>query len=415
MKIVQLSSESIRELRAKRNGIVKSMIDGQSGSLLVLGGAFAGPGRQRSIVSFSVFTIFFELWDRFNFSSWSYTFDDEGLIFYIRLDEDAKSVKDILIHYEDNHPLGFAIEGDVFDSNQKWTRASLGLKSRIDIFTKSPLSELMNEVVNDDRYIDSYRKRVEGFIIKGDKQTILTNILVYGYVTGLTKSLGFGMYGPNFRGSNEQMNFEKFIHLVRAYKEEVPRLFNIGPKNLHELVKFQDDVERKIQQTVLNQQSYQYSTVLTSSLIYAFIHSRGYVDIQKQLKTLSEYYDREKRFAVDVERYRNLTSGMREVFSQYVPFLQKSGHSIATLIFIMSRHDDYAIHMHNGDKSLQKVQFLAKNLVSKPDKWIELDKFCASSYIYPHDDTTLLIVTSMLDLMQRYYLKIKMLFDTQEK
>lgn len=415
MKIVQLSSESIRELRAKRNGIVKSMIDGQSGTLLVLGGAFAGPGRQRSIVSFAVFTIFYELWDRFNFSSWSYTFDAEGLIFYIRLDEDAKHVKDILIHYEDNHPLGFAIEGDVFDSNQKWTRASLGLKSRIDIFQKTPLSELMNEIVNDDRYIDNFRKRVEGFIIKGDKQTILTNILVYGYVTGLTKSLGFGMYGPNFKGSNEQMNFEKFIHLVRAYKEEVPRLFNISPKNLGDLVKFQEDVEKKIQRTVLNQQSYRFSTVMSSSLIYAFIQSRGYVDIQKQIKSLAEYYERENVFTTDVERYRILSSGLREIFTQYVPFLQKSGHSIATIIYIMSRHDDYAILTHNGDKSLQKVQFLAKNLVLKPEKWVELDKFCASSYIYPHDDTMLLILTSMLDLMQRYYLKIKMLFDTQEK
>lgn len=415
MKIVQLSSESIRELRAKRNSIVKSMIDGQNGSLLVLGGAFAGPDRQRSIVSFAVFTIFYELWDRFNFSSWSYTFDEEGLIFYIRLDEDAKTVKDILVHYEDNHPLGFAIEGDVFDARQKWTRASLGLKSRMDIFTKTPLSELMNEIVTDDKYIDSYRKRVEGYIIKGDKQTILTNILVYGYVSAITKSLGFGMYGPNFRGSNEQMNFEKFIHLVRVYKEEVPRIFNLSNKHANDLVRFQDDVERKIQRAVLNQQSYQFSIVLTSTIIHSFIHSRGYSDTQKQIKQTAEYYERMDRFGADRSRYRFLNTGMREVFSQYVPFLQKNGDMIATFIYIMSRHDDAAILTHNGEKSLQKVQFLAKNLVSKPDKWQELDRFCASSYIYPHDDTILLGVTAMLDLMQRYYLKIKMLFDSQEK
>lgn len=414
MKIVQLSSESIRDLRSKRSGIVKSMIDGQSGSLLVLGGAFAGPNRQRNVVSYAVFMIFFELWDRFNVSSWSYTFDDEGLIFYIRMEEDAKTVKDIFIHYEDNHPLGFAIEGDVYDANQRWTRSELGYKQRMDAFMKMPVSEMMNDIVNDDRYIDNYRKRVEGSIIKGDKQTILTNILVYGYVAGFTKPLGFGMYGPNYKGSNEQMNFEKFIHLVRAYKEELPRLFNVSNRSIHELIRFQDDVERKIQRAVLNQQSYQYTTVMTSTLIHAFIQSRGYADIQKQIKAMYEEYLRVQRFDEEGDRYRILSNGMRETFSQYVPFLQKNGNSIATLIYIMSRNDDYAILSHNGEKSLQKVQFLAKNLVAKPDKWLELDRFCASSYIYPHDDTTLLVLTSMLDLMQRYYLKIKMLFDTQD-
>ena len=414
MKIVQLSSESIRDLRSKRSGIVKSMIDGQSGSLLVLGGAFAGPNRQRNVVSYAVFMIFFELWERFNVSSWSYTFDEEGLIFYIRMEEDAKSVKDIFIHYEDNHPLGFAIEGDVYCASQRWTRSELGYKQRVDAFTKMAVSEMMNEVITDDRYVDNYRKRVEGSIIKGDKQTILTNVLVYGYVSGFTKTLGFGMYGPNYKGSNEQMNFEKFIHLVRAYKEEVPRLFNVGNRNIHELIRFQDDVERKIQRAVLNQQSYQYTIVMTSSLIHGFIQSRGYADIQKQLKSMYEEYQRVQRFEGDGERYRVLSNGLREAFTQYVPFLQKNGSAIATLIYIMSRNDDYAILNHNGEKSLQKVQFLAKNLVSKPDKWIELDRFCASSYIYPHDDTTLLVLTSMLDLMQRYYLKIKMLFDTQD-
>ncbi|WZU02916.1 hypothetical protein MGH68_08740 [Erysipelothrix sp. D19-032] len=106
---------------------------------------------------------------------------------------------------------------------------------------------------------------------------------------------------------------------------------------------------------------------------------------------------------------------MREVFNHYVPFLQKNKSITSTLLYIMSRHDDQSIILHNGDQNLLKVQFLSKNLIHKEDKWIELDKFCSSSYIYPYDDTTLLVITCMLDIMQRYYLKIKMLFDTQEK
>ncbi|QIK70423.1 citXG protein [Erysipelothrix sp. HDW6C] len=415
MNIVQLTSESIRELRAKRNGIMKGMIEGQSGSLLVLGGSFAGDDRQRHVVSYAVFTIFFELWERFNMESWSYTYDAEGLIFYVKLEEDAKDVKDILVHYEDHHPIGFAIDSDVFDSQQKWSRESLGMPNRMDDFTKSSLDELMNDIVEDPKYIDNYIKRVEGYIVKGDKQTILSNILVYGYVSGFTKEMGFGMYGPNYKGSNEQMNFEKFIHLVRTYKDEIHRIFTVNSNSASDIARFQTEVENKIQRAVLNQQSYQYTVFMTSIVMFAFINSRGYADITKQIKKLGESFAQNDLLGEEPQRYDILKNGMREVFNQYVPFLQKSKSITSTLLYIMSRHDDQAILGHNGEQALLKVQFLAKNLIHKEDKWIELDKFCSSIYVYPHDDTTLLVVTSMLDIMQRYYLKIKMLFDTQEK
>ncbi|WP_159648614.1 citrate lyase holo-[acyl-carrier protein] synthase [Erysipelothrix aquatica] len=415
MNIVQLTSESIRELRAKRNGIMRGMIEGQEGSLLVLGGSFAGNDRQRNVVSYAVFTIFFEIWERFNMESWSYTFDEEGLIFYIKLDEDAKKVKDILVHYEDHHPIGFAIDSDVFDATQEWTRDSLGLTPRRDEYFKVALDELMNDIVVDPKYIDNYIKRVEGYIVKGDKQTILSNILVYGYVSAYTKELGFGMYGPNYKGSNEQMNFEKFIHLVRAYKDEAHRIFNVNSHNVSDIHRYQHDIETKIQRAVLNQQTYKYPVFMTSIIMFAFINSRGYADITKQVKQFGEGFAQHGFFDEDPKRYEFVETGMREVFNHYVPFLQKNKSITSTLLYIMSRHDDQSIILHNGDQNLLKVQFLSKNLIHKEDKWIELDKFCSSSYIYPYDDTTLLVITCMLDIMQRYYLKIKMLFDTQEK
>lgn len=413
MNIVQLTSESIRELRQKRVSIMKSMIDDQDGSLLVLGGSFAGDDRQRNVVSYAVFTIFFELWERFNMESWSYTFDAEGLIFYIKLEEDAKGIKDTMIHYEDHHPLGFAIDAEVYCKNQAWTRSSLGYAERLDEYYKTPLKELMDDIVEDPKYIDNYTKRVEGYIVKGDKQTILSNILVYGYVSAFTKQLGFGMYGPNYKGSNDQMNFEKFIHLVRAYKDEVHRIFSVNSNSVLDIYHFQEEVQSKIQRAVLNQQSYQYTVFMTSIVMFGFINSRGYADITKQIKKFAEGFEHHDLLKEDPKRYGIMQNGMREVFNQYVPFLQKNKSIMSTQLYIMSRHDDQAILLHNGEQALLKVQFLSKNLIFKEDKWSELDKFCTSGYIYPHDATTLLAVTCMLDIMQRYYLKIKMLFDTQ--
>ena len=215
----------MKELRNQRLNIMKGMIEGQEGSLLVLSGAFTGANRQHHTVSYAVFSIFYELWERFSMESWSYTFDKEGLMFYIKLEEDALKIKEVLVHYEDFHPLGFAIESDVLSKDQLITRDLIGFNPRLEPFTKNPLESELDGVNEDPKYALNFIKKIESEIVQGDRQTILSNIMVYSYVTAFTKPLGFGMYGPNYRGSNDQMNFEKLIHLVRAYKMEVLNVF----------------------------------------------------------------------------------------------------------------------------------------------------------------------------------------------
>ncbi len=411
MDIVQLTSESMKDLRHKRLNIMKGMIDGQDGTLLVLSGAFAGEQRQHHSVSYGVFSIFYELWERFSMESWSYTFDSEGLIFYIKLEEEAQKVKEILVHYEDYHPLGFAIDSDVFSKDGIVSRVDIGFKERIDLFTKLPLVEVLNDVVKDSKYKTDFVKRVESEVIQGDKQTILANILLYSYVGAFTKPLGFGMYGPNYRGSNDQMNFERFIHLLRAYKLETANIFNYNSKRIDDVIQFQNKVQDRIAHTVLNQQSYKYTVIMTSLVLFGFRNSRGYADISKQVKTLALELEGRNVFDKDGDRYEITKTGFRELFNYTVPFYNKNHSVEPTFLYLISRQKDMSILTHNGEQSLLKVQFLAKNLMLKPDKWIEMNKFCTSSYIYPHDTSHLLAVVIMLDLMQRNYLKIKMMFE----
>lgn len=221
------------------------------------------------------------------------------------------------------------------------------------------------------------------------------------------------MYGPNYKGSNDQMNFERFIHLVRTYKNEVKKIPNVSTNRIDDMIAFQKNVESSINQAVLNQQSYSFSVFITSVTLFGFANSKGYADISKQIKKIAEACETRGIFDDDPERYKIALTGYKELFNNTVPYLQKSGSIESTLLYLMSRHKDAAILLHNGEQSLLKVQFLAKNLMAKPDKWIEMNKFCASSYIYPHDTTNLMIVVAMLDLMQRNYLKIKMIFDRE--
>ena len=412
MKVVQLESKSIRELRKKRKSLMQGMIEDQDGSLLVLRSAYVGKDRKHHLISFAIFTIFFELWDRFSMESWSYTFDQEGLMFYIKLEEEAKDVKDTLVHFEDYHPLGFAIDSDVFNKDHILKRSDIDVEERIDKFLDKPLSVVYDEEVDNPKYEKEFYKEIEDYMLKGDKQTILSNIVVYSYVSAFTKTLGFGMFGPNYRGSNEHMNFEKFIHLVRTYKDKTLEIFNYNSKDPESVLAFQEDLNQKIKLSVLNQESYYYTIFMTSMVLFAFINSRGYADITSHIKNMTLELEEYTDFEGERQRYEIAFRGFKEVFNNYVPFYQKHQSIISTLLYIMSRHDDDAVLHFNGEKNLLKLKFLSKNLVFKEDKWDELDKFCTSNYLYPHDDTTLVAVTSMLDILQRNYLKIKILFDT---
>ena len=412
MKVVQLESKSIRELRRKRKTLMQGMIEEQEGSLLVLRSAYVGKNRKHHLISYAIFTIFFELWDRFSMESWSYTFDQEGLMFYIKLEEDAKNVKDTLVHFEDYHPLGFSIDSDVFDKEKILKRSDIGVEERIDHFLEKPLHEAYDEELDDPKYEKAFHKEIEDHMLKGDKQTILSNIVVYSYVSAFTKTIGFGMFGPNYRGSNEHMNFEKFIHLVRTYKDKTLEIFNYNSKNPESVLAFQEDLNQQIKLAVLNQESYYYTVFMTSMVLFSFINSRGFADITSNIKNMTLELENYTNFEGQRDRYEIAFNGYKEVFTQYLPFYQKHQSILSTLLFIMSRHDDHAVLNFNGEKNLLKIKFLAKNLVFKEEKWEELDKFCTSNYLYPHDATTLLAVTSMLDVLQRNYLKIKMLFDT---
>ena len=146
MNIVPLKSETIATLREKRVKIIQDMVEDQGGVFLVLGGSFAGEDRQVGAASYAIITIFFELWERYTFNSWSYTFDDGGLMFYIRMSEDAEALMNTMIHYEDYHPLGFAIQSYVYDENGEVSRKSLGKPDRLDFYYKKAVLDLLNEV-----------------------------------------------------------------------------------------------------------------------------------------------------------------------------------------------------------------------------------------------------------------------------
>lgn len=407
MDIVPLTSNSIKKLREQRSEIVKNMTQNQSGTLLVLGGAFGGIKRQHHAVSYAVISVFFQLWDRYVFNSWSYTFDADGLIFYVQMDDDASAIKNTLIHYEDYHPLGFAIQSYVSTADkQEITREDLGVKKRLDFYTGRPVLEILDNPIDDPEYFQAFVSAIEKHIIGSEKQYVLGNMSLYGYVAAFTKEYACGVFGPNHRGMDPQMNFEKFIYVLRVYYKEVSKMTRTNLNNEKSMVYFQKNIEKAMQQELLTQKSFQYSVYMTTTILYAFLNSSGYKDILIQIKNLHK--NLKNSLPKDsLDRYKIFDTGFKDGFTHYIPFYQKNKSVEGAFMNILSRYDDASIITDSGKQNLMKVQFLAKNLKLKEDKWIELHRFCISTGIYPYDSTIVLANTMILDLIQRNYLKIK--------
>src|SRR5699024_6070759 len=153
--------------------------------------------------------------------------------------------------------------------------------------------------------------------------------------------------------------------------------------------RFQKDVENKIQLSLLNQETFYYMVHMSSLVIFAFIKSAGYSDIANQIRKLSEQFNEKHDQLDDYKRYDIAKSGFKDVFSHFVPHFQEHKSPTATMLHILSRYDDYSIKIKNGEQNLLKIQFLAKNLVLKEDKWEEHEKFRVSHGIHPHESTKL--------------------------
>ena len=151
-------------------------------------------------------------------------------------------------------------------------------------------------------------------------------------------------------------------------------------------------VENKIQLAVLNDNPYYYPIYMTSLVLFGFINSSGYTDISPQIKKLADAFYPTVQETDEADRYDISRTGMKEVFAYYVPYLQKNRSTISTLLYIMSRYDDVSVLLHS--------------------KWQELDQFSVSNGIYPHDATVLLTISCMLDVIQKNYIKIKILLDS---
>lgn len=412
MQIEQLQSKNIEALRAQRESISRHMSLDADGTFVVLTTAFFGVDRGYYPFSYAVFSLFLELKERYDFLSWSHTFDSEGLVFYFTVDEPAHSLYNTLAHYEDHHPLGASVLFQVYDDGMRLSRADIDAISREDHYFHEPLDALICSESQDEHYRTSSIERIDSYILSLDAKRLMEQLVIYGHVAAYVKSLGFGMYGAASQGNDTRMNFNKFVDYVMKLKQQMSHISLLENRQIKEVIAFENECEMALQQAMLSRQNHMFPIRLLTILLIATWRSERYNDIAKHSAVIGlEHFEQGAIEATEVARYTLCKNGFKDMFGYYVPYMEKSGSTIQTFIYILSRHDDAYVIKTSREESLQKIQFLCKNLVDKPDKWEELNRFAQGLGIVPKDTTNILMITSMMVFVRRHFQSIKETID----
>lgn len=413
MKIVVDNNKNIAEARNDRYKEQVNLLSKSSAkTLLVLKSSLLQEDRRVYYASYGVIMIYLDIKKRLSVSSLTYTFTKEGMIFFLELNDDAQTVKRILVNYEDNHPFGFSVDSEVYALNGEITRKMIGYEER-----KSEhglLTDLLNEgVALEKDYLNGFKKSIEKAILVDDYDEVVINITLLGLVAANTKEFGFGCHGPNYSSNYYGINYNQFLTVLEVLRDALKPLIGINTFSLQEVLIFQQSVEDRLRVALHTQRPNFYFMFIMTMIVCGFVNSRSFVDMTFQIKSLylSLYeIDVFSKFVKneDSVRYYVAKNGFKEGFGLYLNFFQKNHEIIPTLLYIISKNEDQSIVDMAGYQSLQKAQFLAKNLIQKKDHWDEFDQWCHANHLAPYDSTQILAAIVSLDYFQRYFSKIKL-------
>lgn len=412
MNVIFDESLDIRESRSLRLDQQKNLyVYDDNTSLLVLKSTYLQEDRRFNYASYGVIMIYLELKRRLNVHAFTYTFSKEGLIFFLEVEGTGTHIKNIMVNYEDNHPLGFSVGSCVYYKGLEVTRAEIQVERRNE--EGLDLETAVDEgVILDHDYLTSFRKRMEKTMIADDYDEVLINIILFGMITADTKIFSFGCHGPNVSGIYKQINYQQFLKVIEVLRSDLATLLTINTYDLNAVLEIQFMIEEKMRKAIHQQRIGFYFVFLIMMTLTGFVNSRSFQDMSFQIKSLYVNLYETKRFMENIEgedslRYYSAKNGFKEGFGLYLNYYQKHREVIPTLLYIISKNEDQSIIESVGYQTLQKTQFLAKNLVNKPDRWAEFDKWCLVNRVSPYDSTQILAIVVSLDMFQRNYAKIK--------
>ncbi|MDF9866628.1 holo-ACP synthase/triphosphoribosyl-dephospho-CoA synthase [Bacilli bacterium PM5-3] len=345
----------ILEQREQRAFFQNKLLQNYHKTLIVIKANYPSANKNNLLTSYLTCKFFYKLKKDVTLINYFVTSTNEGLIFYLIVDDSIENAKKIAINYE-NSELGRLVDIDVYSKQKQLSRADLGIASRKCF------------ICNDDAKIcvrsqkHSVEELIEYFnnIVIADiftKNEVYGNLVLYGLINELNKPYGFGCVGINTKGSHQDMDMKTFLNSIEVLSNKFNDLNEIDLTSFLELREIGKVIENDMFKATMNVNTHKGAIFSLLLILAGLSTSLNYDEVVSEIKKLtSNILDDfkndsiDKSFGMKLYQEHKITgvrgyayNGYEILFNDFEPYYESTNNDIYTYLYIIHNLEDTTI------------------------------------------------------------------------
>lgn len=405
---------SILEEREARALYQEELLNKYQKRLVVIKANYPGNNKNNTYVSYLVFKAYLEIKQHLTIIEITSTLTKEGLIIYLVVEQPLEDVKRKAINLE-NEEYGRLLDIDVYDNNRQISRQDLGYEPRkcflcddLAIVCVRSQKHSINEVI-------TYFQELVIKDIFNDK--VYQNLVIFGLINELAKSLSLGTVGINFNGNHQDMDKMTFFNSIEAISKEFGDFNKLDTKHFSNLRSFGIEVEKAMFKATNNINTHKgaifsliiYLAAIKNVTSYDLISS----EVKRLTKNLESDFTNEKiesTFTKNLYQKTRITgirgfamSGFADLFKVLTPFYQASQNVELTYLLIVLSLEDTTIIKRGGLEKLEKLQHLANQVIEGKISVDKIEDYTKNNNLSCGGSADILALVLINDLVKNYY------------
>lgn len=326
--------KSILDLREERVRYQTSLEDRFQKTLLVIRPNQIGPDKRNLWSNYASYVAFREVKERFSPLHLSYSFTEEGLIFYLILDETLHFVKQLAMQVEDQTPLGRLVDIDVYHKGQSLSRQDLDHSPRACFLCDQPAVICTRIRAHSATAIDAFiRSQVKSYITDEDPTRL--RIVEFCLFSEVTRTISLGCVTPLTNGSHQDMDYRIFLTSLDRLSREFLKIRSLPSVQFSALRNLGLELETAMHEATNDVNTHKGVIFIFLLVLGAFMNDARFEYLSRNIANLSRPCLKDLKLPDDshgrevYNRYGTLgvrgeaASGFVRVFESYLPFFDR--------------------------------------------------------------------------------------------
>ena len=348
---------------------------------------------------------------------YSATSTNEGLIYYVIVDDKLKETKQLMIALEETN-LGRLVDLDVYDYHNQISRADLQIAPRKCFLCEEnakACSRAQRHNLND--LISYFKQEIINDLFSEEKYV---NLVIYGLINELNKPYGFGCVGINYQGSHQDMDYKTFIASIEVIANEFRKFENIDTRSFVKLRKFGQSIEKAMFKATSGINTHKGAIFSLILILAGLKNGANYLESSNEIKKLTkdillDFADETMSDSYGLELYKTTQNkgirgyayqGYDFLFNEIETYYTKANDDVKTYLLLISQLEDTTIIKRGGFELLKELQIKAK-LALESLSYKELDNFCLNNNLSCGGSADLLACIYVINIVKNNYLKFK--------